>query len=59
MASPNEDSLHAPKPSDNSTYRMSKYCLLISSTRLNNIFWTFCLRRNNKCEFIEINDALL
>ena len=41
-------------------YRMSKYCLLISPTRFNNIFWTFCLRRNNKCEwFVEINGALL
>ena len=35
---------------------MSKYCLLISSTRFNTIFWTFCLRRNNKCKwFVEIN----
>ena len=26
----------------------------------NNIFYTFCLRRNNKCEwFVEINEALL
>ena len=30
-------------------YRMNKYCLLISSTRFNNIFCTFCLRRNNEC----------
>ena len=41
-------------------YRMSKYCLLISSTRFNDIFWTVCLRRNNECEwFVEINEALL
>ena len=41
-------------------YRMSKYCLLISSTRFNNIFCTFCLQRNNECEwFVEINEALL
>ena len=41
-------------------YRMSKYCLPIPSTRLNNVFWTFFSPRNNKCEwFVEINEALL
>ena len=39
---------------------MSKYCLLISCTRFNNIFCTFCLQRNKECEwFVEMNEALL
>ena len=37
--------------------KTSKYSLLISSTRFNNVF---CLRWNNKCEwFVEINEDLL
>ena len=41
-------------------YRMSKYCLLISSIRLNNILCTFCLRRNNESEwFVETKEVII